>query len=365
MKVTVLSHNLSSNAAMRALVLAEAAKSFAEVTLIGPARRAGQWPALPEEPWINSVRKRRFPEFYDSFVELLDLADGDVLLAVKPQLASFGVALVAGERRGVPVVLDVDDLDIALAPREAWDADPLTIDPSRPGSAVYVSLLTRAAGGAAAVTASSTTLAERFGATLIAHGADTSRFDPALVDRAAARVRYGFHGPTVLFPGTPRQHKGIDELTRAMGELSGATLAVTCRPEDLGDAAWDDHALLRVPVVPHADMPSLLAAADVVAVPQLDSLAGRHQMPMKVYDAMAMARPIVASAVSDLPSLLDGCGVVVPPGEVGALASAIGRLLADPAGAARLGDRARRRCIDDFSRHRIAERLEHVLTSVR
>ena len=64
MKITVLSHNLTSNAVMRAHRLARAAQSFAGVRLIGPVERRGLWPALPPEPWIASVRKKRFPKFF-------------------------------------------------------------------------------------------------------------------------------------------------------------------------------------------------------------------------------------------------------------------------------------------------------------
>ena len=63
MKITVIGHNLSSNAVMRAHRLAEAARTFAEVSLIGPVERRGLWPALPSEPWIRTVREKRFPEF--------------------------------------------------------------------------------------------------------------------------------------------------------------------------------------------------------------------------------------------------------------------------------------------------------------
>ena len=49
MKVTILSHNLSSNSAMRAHRLAMAARHFAEVKLIGPAEGKGLWPALPSQ----------------------------------------------------------------------------------------------------------------------------------------------------------------------------------------------------------------------------------------------------------------------------------------------------------------------------
>lgn len=44
-----------------------------------------------------------------------------------------------------------------------------------------------------------------------------------------------------------------------------------------------------------------------------------------------MARPIVGTQISDIPETLAGCGLVVPPGDVGALAGTIGRLLDDPA----------------------------------
>src|SRR5205814_1060016 len=144
-----------------------------------------------------------------------------------------------------------------------------------------------------------------------------------------ARERFGFSGPTVLFNGTPRAHKGVRELAEAVGRLPGVTLAVTCRPDDLAGPQWRDLPVRRVPVVPYTDMPELLAAADVVAIPQLDTEAGRHQMPIKVFDAMAMGRPIVASAVSDLPDVLVGCGRLVAPGNVDALAGALDDLLAD------------------------------------
>lgn len=365
MKVTVLSHNLSSNAAMRAYRLAEAARRFADVTLVGPVERIGLWDALPAEPWIRTVTERRLPKFAASFLELVAAADGDVLIAVKPHLASFGAAMVAAELRGVPVVLDMDDLDVALAPREEWAANPEMTEPSRPASPVYVSLLTRAAGAASTITVSSTALQRRFGGTLLPHGSSIEQFNPATVDRNEARGAFGFDGPTVLFPGTPRPHKGLEPLARAVARVPGARLAVTCRPDkDLLGPEWRNFPLSRIPMVPYASMSRLLAAADVVAIPQLDSEAARYQMPMKVYDAMAMGRPIVATSVSDLPIVLEGCGRLVPPDDVPALATAISELLGDPEAAFALGQRARARALQSYSTERVAETLHGVLANV-
>lgn len=365
MKIAVLSHNLSSNAAMRAYRIAEAARKFAQVTLAGPVEESrGPWQALPSEPWIVTVTERRLPKFAKSFLELVAAADGDVLIAVKPHLASFGVALVAAERRGVPVVLDMDDLDVALAPREQWEANPEMADPSRPASAVYVSLLTRAVGAASAITVASTALQRRFGGTLLPHGSSIELFNPTSIDRDEARASFGFDGPTVLFPGTPRAHKGIRILAQAVARIPGARLAVTCRPKDLSEPEWRRFPLLKIPLVPYHSMSRLLAAADVVAIPQSDSEAASYQLPMKVYDAMAMGRPIVATPVSDLPLVLQGCGRLVPPDDVPALAAAISDLLADPEAASALGQRARARALQSYSTERVAETLQGVVASL-
>jgi L-malate glycosyltransferase len=67
-------------------------------------------------------------------------------------------------------------------------------------------------------------------------------------------------------------------------------------------------------------------------------------MPNTVLEAMAAARPVVATAVGDVPALVrDGVtGLLVPPGDATALAAAIGRLLKDPPAAAELGAAGRR-----------------------
>jgi glycosyltransferase involved in cell wall biosynthesis len=80
-------------------------------------------------------------------------------------------------------------------------------------------------------------------------------------------------------------------------------------------------------------------------------------MPLKAVDAMAMGRPVVASRVSDLPEVLDGCGRIVPPGDPARLAAAIADLLEDEAQARELGARARARCVERYSLERIGAQL--------
>jgi glycosyltransferase involved in cell wall biosynthesis len=363
MKITILSHNLTSNAAMRAHRLGLAARCFAdEVTVLGPVKHRGAWGALPQETWIKPVECKNLPKFFETMLELIAMSQGDVIIAVKPYLASYGVGLLAAQARHVPLILDLDDLDVALVKDPELTLEQTLADMRDPASRIYLHVLSRATQAASGITVASTRLQARYGGTLVPHGCPTERFDPAAINRQEARERFGFTGPVVLFPGTRRKHKGVKPLAKAVSRIDGARMAVLCREEDYAAPGWDPYPLIRIPILPYASLPTLLAAADVVAIPQMDTEAASHQMPMKVYDAMAMGKPIVASNVSDLPATLDGCARLVPPGDVHALADGIRKLLLNPAEARALGDRARARCLEHYSMARIGEALSEAIT---
>jgi len=334
-----------------------AARHFAEVTLVGPVKHRGAWGALPQEPWIKPVESKYLPKFYQTALDLAATDQSDVFIAVKPYLASYGFSLLAGECRKIPVILDLDDLDVALAPKTERNLVENLEDLRDPASTIYLRILSKATAAASAITVASTRLQARFGGTLVPHGCPVEQFNPASVDREKARKRFGFSGPVVVFPGTRRTHKGLKPLAKAVATVPGARLAVLCRPEDFSQPEWQEYPLIRIPVIPYSSLPDLLAAADVVGIPQLDTEAASHQMPMKVYDAMAMGRPIVATTVSDLPEVLEGCARLVPPGDVGALADAICDLLKNQANAQALGERARKRCLENYTMRHVADEL--------
>ena len=163
-----------------------------------------------------------------------------------------------------------------------------------------------------------------------------------------------------MFLGTPRGHKGVDDLVEATATL-GERVMLAIVGADLASAAARRWAALPhvrvVGEVPFDDAPRWLIGADVVAVPQRATADTVGQVPAKIFDAMALARPVVSTRVSMIPEILGDCGVVTTPGDVRELAAALRRLLDDPAEAAALGARARARCEAEYSFHAARARL--------
>jgi glycosyltransferase involved in cell wall biosynthesis len=93
---------------------------------------------------------------------------------------------------------------------------------------------------------------------------------------------------------------------------------------------------------------------DVLAHP-----ARRDPFPLALLEGMALARPIVASAVGGIPEMLvDGeSALLVPSDDPGALARALVALLRDPARRARLGAGAHQRLVTAFSLEGFAARM--------
>jgi glycosyltransferase involved in cell wall biosynthesis len=98
------------------------------------------------------------------------------------------------------------------------------------------------------------------------------------------------------------------------------------------------------------DVPQLLSAATISVMPSLN-----EALSNVVLESMAAGAPVVATRVGGTPeAIADGVnGLLVPPGDPAAMASAMAALLRDPSRARRLGDAARRSIDERFSMERM------------
>ena len=113
---------------------------------------------------------------------------------------------------------------------------------------------------------------------------------------------------------------------------------------------------------PRDRLGELLGLATVHLLPQIAGAADLL-LPSKLANMLASGRPVVTTAApgTGLASEVDGCGIVVPPGDDEAFATAIEGLLDDRTQRETLGWRARRRAEERWSRPQILDRFERQL----
>jgi glycosyltransferase involved in cell wall biosynthesis len=100
------------------------------------------------------------------------------------------------------------------------------------------------------------------------------------------------------------------------------------------------------------DMPALYASLDIMV-----SASRREGLPIAVLEGMASRLPLVATAVGEVPTVIqDGrTGVLVPAADAELLAAAIVELLGDPQKRKRLGSAASQLVEDEFSAEQMTD----------
>lgn len=343
-KVAVVAWDVGHNPFGRAYLLAEALSRRYEVSLVGfqfPRFGDGVWPPLRDariQPRV--VPGCDFPGFQNSLAALVPRIDAEVILACKARLPAVQLGLMLKAARNRPLLVDVDDYELAFFGNRAPLADLSTVPPESL-AVPFEETWTRYTEGllpfADALIVSNAALAGKFGGVEVPHARDETRFDPVRFQRARARRQLGFRPwhRVVLFAGTPRPHKGVKEVLAAVkaSRTRNCRLVVVGTPPD----DWFARELRRaggihlrmLPDQPFEVLPELLAGADLVCLLQdSDSEISRYQLPAKVVDAAAMGIPILASRTPPLAPLIDA-GVVEHADE-DTLADGIDRWLGRP-----------------------------------
>ena len=209
--------------------------------------------------------------------------------------------------------------------------------------------------------------------TVIERGRDPTRLgEPGAGRRRQSRKALGL-GPddeVIVSVGRHEFQKNQVMLVEAVGRLSERGRLVLLIAGRRGHAsAVLEEAIARLPdpgrvrLLGHRDdVPEVLAAADLFV------LTSRYEgLPGAVIEAMALGLPIVASAIPPVREIVepDENGLLVTPGDSGALATAMRRLLDDAPLRSRMGIRSRALFLERYtlarSAHRMACLYQHVV----
>lgn len=113
--------------------------------------------------------------------------------------------------------------------------------------------------------------------------------------------------------------------------------------------------------VPKKSMPEILNSADVILVPLKVQLTGA--VPSKLYEAMAMGKPVILIAASEAAFIVNDarCGIVVQPGDVEGLLSAMMDLKSNTEKCRQMGGNGRQAAVQRYDRAEIVNQFAEFL----
>jgi len=123
------------------------------------------------------------------------------------------------------------------------------------------------------------------------------------------------------------------------------------RPEIERTVLETDGRVRYIGKLPYAQVAQVAAHAVLSFVPMVAPERDAKFSPLKLYESMACGVPVVASDTVGISEVVreHECGILVPPGDVEALVSAVCELAGDPARATQMGRRGRAAAVEHYS----------------
>lgn len=183
-------------------------------------------------------------------------------------------------------------------------------------------------------------------------GVDPEVFAPCPAPPQAGRFVVGYAGRLIAA-------KGVDILIRAIGSIGGNVtlrLAGTGPSEpDLRGMSAAMPSVIFEGAVPSADMPAFYHGLDTFVLPTVGRRGWTEQFGRSVVEAMACGVPVVVSSAGELPHVVGPAGVVLPPADAHALASALSDLRDNPERREQLARAGRERVLERFTTQAVAD----------
>ncbi len=377
MKITILTPNFSSNCVGRAYILAKMLSLRWQVEIVGPMFGEDIWLPVADDKDIEykPLKLKKKSQFLPNIGKLMKKINGDIVYVSKPLMTSFLPGLLCKFLYRKALILDIDDWDLGFYKDSYEKLSRFGCFKNLVHSLVdyeyYFNILffEKLINLADEKTVSNLFLKEKFSGNLIPHARDSHLLDPQRYDRKALKVKYGLGSKKVVsFIGTAREYKGLSTLIEAMNlvddsDTSLMLVGLDGREDICGLKAKEKLGVNRVVLFgkqAFSKLGEFLAISDVIVVPQEANSSTEGQFPAKIFDAMAMAKPIVSTDVNDIADVLQDCGVIVPSQDAEKMAEAIKSFIEDKKGSIELGKKAREKFLANYSYETVGKALTDI-----
>jgi glycosyltransferase involved in cell wall biosynthesis len=207
-------------------------------------------------------------------------------------------------------------------------------------------------------------------------GVDPAIFCPQPEQGAALRGELGIppNQPLLGYLGRLTPEKGVDDLLAALTLLPPAVRLLIIGGGEQGaletraTALGVRHRIHFSGAINRLDAPSYLSALNLLLVPSRTTPRWKEQFGRVIVEAALCGVPVIGSDSGAIPEVVGPGGLIVPEGNVRALANAIQLIIDQPQLAAALAERGQARALSEFTWERVAagrmrvyhELMEHV-----
>jgi GT2 family glycosyltransferase/glycosyltransferase involved in cell wall biosynthesis len=323
-RVAICGWSLAHNAAGRVYTLAKIYEEFADVEIIGSF--FPKWGCELWEPIRNTTLQYHSfvaeseGRFLEQAMVLVAEHPYDIVHLSKPRIPNIFFGLLYKLIWNATVLMDIDDEELAFVKADQsvtvqtylQEVGRLPELKNLPGKE-WTQLAVGLACEFDALTVSNDALKSRYGGEIIGHARDPRSFSLGTGVRESNRQAFGIRPDqkVVLFLGTPRPHKGLLEVARAIQSLQRDDIVfaivgsfdASCQVFKAQLEGVKGVRYLFVENQPFEELSRILAMADCCALLQDPGHpCSEFQIPAKLSDALAMRVPVIATPT---PALAD------------------------------------------------------------
>lgn len=319
--VGVCGYDLGHNAAGRVYTLALIYKTFSHVDIIGCIFHCDKiWEPIRG----TSINKKYFTvgnetNFINKSINFVCDNPYDIVHLSKPRMPNIIIGMLYKMIWDSKVILDVDDEELAFVDAVA----PISISEylntnnqfptiknilGRDWTRIAVGLIDYFDG----VTVANRSLQKRYGGQIIRHARDLKSYS-SNNSRFEARKKFGISQEklVVMFLGTPRRHKGLIDVAKAIAALDRKDI-VFCVVGTFTDIKLKKELenissnCVFLPNQAFDSLPEILSIADCgILLQDKASLVSQFQTPAKLSDLLAMKLPVLITEVEGIREILD------------------------------------------------------------
>lgn len=380
-KISVLIPDLSLHGTTRGYTISQGLQKLGyQVNVYGFLFGSEIYPPPPYSLPITYFHGKPLPSLVKTMFDLSGEIEGDILYVIKPQLSSFGVGLIKAWRGKKPLILDLDDWEMGEWGGDDWQYQGQIVNDifnqdsalRKPGHPLYLKWLEKAMNRVNGITVSSKFLEYRYGGTYLPNVRDTEVFNPDNFNSEELRAKYGLGNYKLLMvTGTAKPSQGIEDILTALDQLNNPQLRLVLVGGNPENKDYNQQLLQKwghwiIIIQPQSfdQIQDAIALSHIMMITPQNLPVNVAKCPLELIEAMAMAKPIIATEVGEIPHILGDTGYLINPQSPQEIAQQITFIMDNYEEAEKRGKLARERCKNNYSSDKLIKTLDQVLTII-